>query len=149
MYKLLSTSDSIMTRYVRLENCETRQIELCFDDSDLRHDDQQDFMFMRVGDIYDCKILLFGVAFELSDETMEQNRSLCEISGRELIVCDVVDLDLSVGELRVIKVNYNKNEYYIAADDVKNIKDIKRFIFRCSRKDLIQVDDIISPRYLR
>ena len=87
MYKLLSASEALMTRYVKLENCETGKIEQCFDDSDLRHEDQRDFWFMQVGEIYECKILLFGLAFDLSDEAIEQNRSLCETTAREMIIC--------------------------------------------------------------
>ncbi len=149
MYKFLSASDSIMTRHVKLENCETGRVELCFDDSDLRHDDQEDFWFMQIGAIYDCKILLFGLAFDLSDEeAMEQNRILCETTSRELIICEAVE-SMFVGNVEVISVMNNGNVYYVATDDIKNIKDTKRFAFRFSRKDLIQVNDIISPRYLR
>ena len=148
MYKFLSASDSIMTRHVKLENCQTGKVELCFDDSDLRHDDQKDFWFMQAGNIYECKILLFGLAFDLFDDAMEQNRILCKTTARELIICEVVDSHLFVGTLEVISVVNNGNIYYISMDDIKNIKDTNRFAFRCSRKDLIQVDDVISPRYL-
>ncbi len=37
MHKLLFASDGIMTRHVKLENCETGKVELCFDDSDRDH----------------------------------------------------------------------------------------------------------------
>ena len=148
MYKLLSTSTAAMTRYVELQNCKTGKIEQCFDDSDLRHDDQKDFCFMQVGDIYECKILLFGLAFDLVDDAMEQNRILCETTARELIICEAVGGSISVGNLEVISVINNGNIYYVTTDDIRNIKDNNRFAFRCSRKDLIQVDDIISPRYL-
>ena len=149
MYKFLSASECMMTRYVELENCETGKVELCFDDSDLRHDDQKDFWFMQIGALYECKILLFGLAFDLSDEeAMEQNRILCETTSRELIICEALE-NMFVGNLEVISVMNNGNVYYVATDDIKNIKDKKRFAFRFSRKDLIQVDDVISPRYLR
>lgn len=148
MFKLLSASESLMTRYVRLENCETGMVEQCFDDSDLRHEDQKDFWFMQVGEIYECKILLFGLAFDLSDDAMEQNRIICETTDRELLLCNTVDTYLFVGNLEVISVVNNGNIYYVAANDIKDLKDKTHFIFRYSRKDLIQVDDIISPRYL-
>ena len=137
MYKFLSASDSIMTRHVKLENCETGKVELCFDDSDLRHDDQKDFWFMQIGAIYDCKILLFGLAFDLS-ETTEQN----------CIICETVGKNLTIGNLEVLQVVNDGNLYYIAMNDVKGLKDIDRFVFDFARKDLIQVDDVISPRYL-
>ena len=137
-----------MTRYVELQNCNTGRIEQCFDDSDLCHDDQKDFRFMQVSGIYECKILLFGLAFDLFDDAMEQNRILCETTARELIICETVDSNIFVGNLEVISVINNGNIYYVTTDDIKNIKDNNRFAFRCSRKDLIQVNDIISPRYL-
>ena len=52
MYKLLFASDGIMTRHVKLENCETGKVELCFDDSDLRHEYLPcDFVIHTVGPI--------------------------------------------------------------------------------------------------
>lgn len=137
MYKLLFASDGIMTRHVKLENCETGKVELCFDDSDLRHEYQKGFEFMQVGGIYDCKILLFGIAYDLS-----------EVNEESCIICETIGWDLSIGNFKVLRVENNGNIYYVAMDDVKNIKNINRFAFDFSRKDLIQVDDIIHPRYL-
>lgn len=137
MYKLLFASDGIMTRHVKLENCETGKVELCFDDSDLRHEYQKGFEFMQVGDIYDCKILLFGLAYDLS-----------EVNEESCIICETIGWDLSIGNFKVLRVENNGNIYYVAMDDIKNIKNINRFAFDFSRKDLIQVDDIIHPRYL-
>ena len=137
MYKLLFASEGIMTRHIKLENCETGKVELCFDDSDLRHDNQKDFWFMKIGGIYECKILLFGIAYDLSG-VIEQNCIICETKG----------WNLTIGNLKVLQVENDGNIYYVAMDDVKNIKNINRFAFDFSRKDLIQVDEIISPRYL-
>ena len=137
MHKLLFASDGIMTRHVKLENCETGKVELCFDDSDLRHDNQKDFWFMKIGCKYECKILLFGLAYDLS-----------EVNEESCIICEIIGWDLSIGNLKVLQVENNGNIYYVAMDDVKNIKNINRFAFDFSRKDLIQVDDIIHPRYL-
>lgn len=50
MYEVLSFSNSEMTRYVKLKNCVTEKVELCFDNSDLHHEGQQDFWFMKVGE---------------------------------------------------------------------------------------------------
>ncbi|MBD5104390.1 MAG: hypothetical protein HDT47_05965 [Ruminococcaceae bacterium] len=139
MYKLLSIEEDYMfTRYVELKNCETGKVEQCFDDSDVRNDEQKDFWFMQIGGIYECKILLFGRAFDLS-ETMEENCILCKAIGQEL----------TVGRLKIIPVVNNENLYYVATKDIKNIKDVSRFAFDFSRKDLIQVDEIIAPKLLR
>ena len=138
MYKLLSIEDYMFTRYVELKNCETGKVEQCFDDSDVRNDEQKDFWFMQICGIYECKILLFGRAFDLS-ETMEENCILCKAIGQEL----------TVGRLKIIPVVNNENLYYVATKDIKNIKDVSRFAFDFSRKDLIQVDEIIAPKLLR
>lgn len=93
---------------------------------------------MQIGGIYKCKILLFGRAIDLSED-MNQNCILCETINRKLIL----------GNLEIIPVVNNGNIYYVARKDIKNVKDINHFAFNCSRKDLIQVDEIISPRFLR
>ncbi len=149
MYKFLSAACGDMTRWVKLENCETGKFEVCFDDSYLRHEYQKGFEFMQVGGIYDCKILLFGIALDLSDEdAIEQSRIMCETTDRELLVCETVDNNFSVGNFKVLQTISDRNIYYVAINDVGALNDISRFVFRCSRKDLIQVDDIIHPRYL-
>ena len=137
MHKLLFASDGIMTRNVKLENCETGKVELCFDDSDLRHDNQKDFWFMKIGCKYECKILLFGLAYDLS-----------EVNEESCIICETIGWDLSIGNLKVLQVENNGNIYYVAINDVEELSDISRFIFRCSRKDLIQVNDVIYPSFL-
>ncbi|MCI5578171.1 MAG: hypothetical protein MR364_01545 [Oscillospiraceae bacterium] len=137
MHKLLFASDGIMTRHVKLENCETGKVELCFDDSDLRHDNQKDFWFMKIGCKYECKILLFGLAYDLS-----------EVNEESCIICETIGWDLSIGNLKVLQVENNGNIYYVAINDVEELSDISRFIFRCSRKDLIQVNDVIYPSFL-
>ena len=104
MFKFLSASNADMTRFVKLENCETGKIEVCFDDSDLRHEHQKGFEFMQVGSVYDCKILLFGIAFDLSDdEAIEQSRILCRTTARELLVCETIDSNFSVGNRKFYK----------------------------------------------
>lgn len=40
------------------------------------------------------------------------------------------------------------NVYYVSKKDIKGLKNIDRFVFRSSRKDLIQVNEIIHPQYL-
>ena len=100
MHKLLFASDGIMTRHVKLENCETGKVELCFDDSDLRHDNQKDFWFMKIGCKYECKILLFGLAYDLS-----------EVNEESCIICEIIGWDLSIGNLKVLQVENNGNIY--------------------------------------
>lgn len=130
-------SDGLMTRHLKLENCKTGTVDLCFDFSMLKHDNQNDFSFMKIGEIYDCKILLFGNAFDLSDHTTQNS-----------IVCETVKQNFSIGKLEVVQISNNKDTYFVAADDIRNLKDLSQFAFDFSRKDLIQVNDIIHPTYL-
>ncbi|MGN0682500.1 MAG: hypothetical protein ACI4JY_02385 [Oscillospiraceae bacterium] len=149
MYRFLSASNAEMTRFVRLENCETGKVEVCFDDSDLRHEYQKGFEFMQVENMYDCKILLFGHAFDLSNkEAIEQSQRLCRTTDRELLICETVNNNFYVGNRKFLQIISDGNIYYVANNDVEALSDISRFVFRCSRKDLIQVNDVIYPSYL-
>ena len=149
MFKFLSASNAEVTRYVKLENCETGKIEVCFDDSDLRHEHQKGFEFMQVGSVYDCKILLFGIAIDLSDEeAIEQSRILCRTTARELLVCETIDENCFVGNRKFLQVKSDGNIYYVDINDAVALNDCRRFVFRCSRKDLIQVNDVIYPGFL-
>lgn len=149
MFKFLSASNADMTRFVKLENCETGKIEVCFDDSDLRHEHQKGFEFMQVGSVYDCKILLFGIAIDLSDEeAIEQSRILCRTTARELLVCETIDSYSSVGNRKLLQVISDGNIYYVDINDAAALNDCRRFVFRFSRKDLIQVDDVVHPSFL-
>lgn len=58
MYRLLSVEESVATRNLELENLDTATIELCFDDSAVTS--FKNFDFMKINDVYDCKIFLFG-----------------------------------------------------------------------------------------
>ncbi len=138
MYELISIVDSLMTRYVRLRNCETGKIELCFDDSELCDKGQKDFGFMNIGEIYECLILLFGRLLK-SDEIISDDCILCKQAG------SIRKLDL----YNIFPVESNGNIYYILEKDVQKITCTKEFIFKSSRKDLIKVNDVISARFLR
>ena len=155
MYEVLSFSNSEMTRYVKLKNCVTEKVELCFDDSDLHHEVQQDFWFMKVGEKYDCKLFLFGLAFNYDEKVLEQKRvemeykrTLYPYSPLDLLICETLDSNIRVGHLEGISVMCDGNVYYVSKKDIKGLKNIDRFIFRSSRKDLIQVNEIIHPQYL-
>ena len=68
---------------------------------------------MKIGCKYECKILLFGLAYDLS-----------EVNEESCIICEIIGWDLSIGNLKVLQVENNGNIYYVAMDDVKNIKNI-------------------------
>ena len=137
MYKLLSTSESEMTRYVKLENCKTGSIELCFDDSDVCSNGQKDFWFMKIGGMYECKILLFDSRI-VPSKIRNENCTLCEWANKKI----------TVGNLEVIQVEANGDVYYVANKDIGDIENKNEFLLSFSRKDLIQVNEIILPRLL-
>ena len=138
MYKLLKIDEEIMTRAIKLINEESGCIDDCFDDSDLSHEYEQDFSFMKIGCIYDCKILLFGNVKDYS-----------EINAKDFILCKYSNEFATIGIYEYLKVETSNGEYYIEKDCLKEIGDKKEFWFRWSRKDLIQVNNVILPRLLR
>ncbi|HRR77616.1 MAG TPA: hypothetical protein P5191_12515 [Ruminococcus sp.] len=137
MYEVISIAEACMTRYVHLRNCETGAIEHCFDDSDVRDEDQKDFWFMKVGERYDCKIMLFGGPLEPDEEITEK-----------CMICRQIGPMEKLGLYNIIPVESGGNIYYITEADAEEISNIEEFTYVATRKDLIQVDDVISPRYL-
>ena len=137
MYEVISIAEACMTRYVHLRNCETGAIEHCFDDSDIRDDDQKDFWFMKVGERYECKIMLFGGPLEPDEEITEK-----------CMICRQIGPMEKLGLYNIIPVESGGNIYYITEADAEEISNIEEFTYVATRKDLIQVDDVISPRYL-
>ena len=132
MYRLIKVYDAMMTRFLDLENMQTGVIEKCFDDSDVVSDNN--FNFMKIGDIYDCKIKLFGT---VTDSTTDEG-----------MFCRVLEEKVMLGKRKLVKVESNKGVYFISHEVVKDHKDKGYFYFWCTRKDLIQVNDIIHADYL-
>lgn len=132
MYKLVAIEEAAMTRFVELENLDTAQIDKCFDDSALKSN--FNFEVMKKGEVYDCKILLFGdVVYTNEERTVE---------------CIVVNRDVCIGNTNVIEVNVKSNIYYIKEEKNKGAVSLNSFLFKVSRKDLIQVNDIIHEDLL-
>ena len=138
MFEVISIAEACMTRYVHLRNCETGAIEHCFDDSDVRDEDQKDFWFMKVGERYECKILLFGRPLKPGEEIDE-----------DCMLCRIIGPMEKLGLYNIIPVESGGNYYYISEKDAKNIDFTNEFIFDSSRRDLVQVDDVIAPKFLR
>lgn len=132
MYKVIFIEEDEMTRNIKLENVETGTIDECFDDSALVGDNC--FDFMEIGNNYNCKIRLFGnVVKEKVDKVVQ---------------CQVVCRHTSVGIVNMVKVLVNNDEYYIPQKKLSVLEDVELFYFRYSRKDLIQVNDIIHADLL-
>ena len=138
MFEVISISKARVTRYVHLRNCETGTIEHCFDDSFFCDEGQKDFWFMKVGERYECKILLFGRPHKPDDEIDE-----------ECLVCRVIGPMEKLGLHNIIPIESEGNYYYISEKDAKKMDFADEFIFHSSRRDLVQVDDVISPNFLR
>lgn len=132
MYKVISISDDEMTRNVELENSNTGTIEECFDDSALISD--INFNFITIGKEYECKIKLFG--------TVVQNMQ------NKTVICKIISKNEKVGTKEMVKVLVDNNEYYISRKKVEKDLDKEEFLFRYTRKDLIQVDNVLHSDML-
>ena len=134
MYKLLSTKEARVTRFVTLKNTETGTEDYCFDDSDMPGNGHRDFWFMEVGKKYDCKIELFGDAKPSK-------------MGEE-VHCYVVRDSVLVGNRRRVEVKVGEDIYYVPRSDVEDQLKNGEFEYYYTRKDLIQVDNVIHGDYL-
>jgi len=132
MHELVAVFESEATRELKLKNIDTETVDICFDDSALLG--TKNFYFMTIGNYYDCKILLFGKPFlrKSDDATM----------------CRVVGENIAIGNLPVIKVEIESNFYYIKESDISGIYGLNQFYFRISRKDLVQVNNVVHPYLL-
>ncbi|EFR87763.1 hypothetical protein [Listeria marthii] len=128
MYKLLSINESVATRTVELENSNTKTIDTCFDDSALVSFDNN-FDFMEIGKEYDCKIKLFG------EPTATKSKKSVD--------CAIIDDNVIVGNALLVKISVNNNIYYVSQEKVIPYLSARKFEFEFTRKDLIQVEDVV------
>lgn len=126
MHECISVKDDEMTRVVKLKNIDTGTVEECFDDSKLVS--ETSFDFMEIGKQYECKIKLFGKVIE------ENSRS---------VLCTVIDRNIVIGSRNMVKIKVENNIYYIPEKKLVGYADKDTFMFHYTRKDLIQVDDVI------
>lgn len=134
MHKMLNKEEAEMTRFVTLKNTMTGTEDYCFDDSDVVDVKHRDFWFMEIGKKYDCKIELFG--------DTEPGR------GSEKVHCRVVRGDALVGNRRRVEVKVGEDVYYVPRSDVEDQLKNGEFEYYYTRKDLIQVDNVIHGDYL-
>ncbi len=132
MYKVISIYDYEMTRDIELENSDTGTIEECFDDSSLISD--VNFNFMEIGKEYECKIKLFGnIVQDLQDKT---------------VICKILSKNEVIGIKEMVKVLVKNDVYYIPRKKVEKYLDKEMFLFQYTRKDLIEVDNVIHSDML-
>lgn len=133
MYRVISIEDYMLTRNIRLENSDTGTIDGCFDDSLLVS--KKCFNFMKIGKKYNCKIKLFGEAvLDMQNHTL---------------FCKVMEHNVIIGATKMVKVLVENDEYYIEQEKLENFIKMDSFYFRYSRKDLIQVNNIIHSDLLQ
>ena len=136
MYKLLAKEEYDVTRHVTLKNLKTGTEDYCFDCSDmvdLKYN-ARDFWFMEVGKKYDCKIELFG--------------DVTPGSTGKKVLCHVIRADILVGDRRRVEVKVGEDIYYVPRREVEDYLKKGEFYYYYTRKDLIQVDNVIHGDYL-
>jgi hypothetical protein len=128
MYEAVEIKAYVATRDVMLRNESTGTIDKCFDYTD-------DFKFIETGKAYDCKIELFGEAIAEKDKFSKE--------------CRVLEKDVTVGKRPMVKVAIGEDTYYLFESNAIGFLDKDRFLVSFTRKDLIQVDDIIRGDLLQ
>ena len=131
MHELVEISENTATRFVKLKNVYTSIVDECFDDSAVVS--ERNFGFMQIGQQYECKIKLFG---KPSDKRM-----------RGSVVCTVIDKEATIGEKPMVEVRVNDEKYYIAKKKVEEYLSRDYFYFFSTRKDLVQVNDVIHADF--
>lgn len=132
MYELIDIVEDDATRFIKIKNLDTGIIEECFDDSAVVSDNN--FGFMQIGQRYECKIRLLG-------------KPLAERTGNG-IVCKVLNKEIIIGQKVMVEVRINNEKYYIPRHRVSKNLDSDSFYFCFTRKDLVQVDNIIHADLL-
>ena len=128
MYRLLSVEESVATRNLELENLDTATIDLCFDDSAVTS--FKNFDFMQINEVYDCKIFLFGG----QDDSGEKFQYINDVSIGRTVLSEVA--------------NEKGDVYYINKISAsESFSKQKKLSYKCTRKDLIQVNTIIHAAF--
>ncbi len=130
MHRLISTKQALMSRVVILRNELTGTEDRCFDDSEFPGYEYEGFYFMEPGKTYECKIALFG-DMEPSDAA---EKALCRVL-REDVIC---------GRVHMVEVKVGQDIYYVRRSDVEGQRGQREFYFYYTRKDLIQVNDVVN-----
>lgn len=133
MYQLVSIDEAMMTRDVWLKNLETGTVDFCFDDSAVV-DDKNNFEFMEIGKTYDCKIELLG---EIAKEKTEESTT-----------CQILERSVKIGDRLMVKLKVGEDIYYISERELKGYGDIKIIEYDYTRKDLIQVNQVVHGELL-
>ena len=131
MYKVINIQKCAVTNFIQLYNLTTKTIDICFDDSSLMgfHKGQNDFEFMKENGIYNCKIELFG---KFESKKTDDN-----------VEVKLIESGVVIGNTKYFKVLIKNDEYYILESDADGLEIKEKMYYHFTRKDLIQVDDVI------
>jgi len=132
MYKVNHIEKCAVTSFIDLTNLDTGTQDVVFDDSLFVKAGYDTFEFIREGESYDCKIELFGVYL---DEMSEPWGTCAEVT--------VVNQNVTIGEVAMLQVQIGQDIYYIRKSELDDSKITEKFFFRFTRKDLVQVDDVV------
>lgn len=127
MYKVIKIHHWTATRDIELLNENTGTKDLCFDDSALIS--FNNFEFMLKDCAYNCKIALLG--------SFSQKKTATSVEVK------VVNSEVVIGKKLMIEVQVDKDIYYIPKADADKINIDKKLYFDFTRKDLIQVNNVI------
>jgi hypothetical protein len=138
MYKVLKIEKYQVTSSLSLLNIETKTREDVFNDSDvvdISWNCVEFNDFMKEGELYECKITLFGKFVP------DEDNSAIEV------VLD--NLDVLIGDTHFIKVHINSDNYYILKSDADGMELREKMNYKVSRKDLIQVSNVIHGKLFK
>ena len=135
MHKLISIQQAMMSRDVTLKNVATKTEDFCFDNSAFPGYEYEGFYFMELGGTYDCKIELFGGL-----------KSYCTSADR--VLCHVLREDVVCGRVHMMEVKVGEDVYYIRRSELEGYQGEKEFYYYYTRKDLIQVNDVVNHHLL-
>ena len=127
MHKIIHINEGKMTKFVDLLNLDTGTQEEVFDDSSVVS--YNDFEFMKENGIYNCKIELFG---KFESKKTDDN-----------VEVKLIESGVVIGNTKYFKVLIKNDEYYILESDADGLEIKEKMYYHFTRKDLIQVDDVI------
>lgn len=132
MYELVEIAEGDATRFIKLKNVDTGIMEECFDDTAVVS--KKNFGFMQIGQQYECKIKLFG-------------KPVAEKTSNS-VICKLLNKEIMIGKKAMVEVQVNDAIYYIPRQKVREYLESDSFNLCFTRKDLIQVNDIIHADFL-
>jgi len=128
MYEVVKADSAWMDRFIWLKNLQTGIVERYFDNSMTFGEDN--FEFMQVASVYDCKIRLVGDQVDAID------------GATKFIIQN--DNFQKIGKTNFLQVKIDSGTYFILGEEITLSGDKDYFYYKFFRKDLIEVDSKIK-----